>query len=346
MYIKQRESGIELLRILAMFLVLIYHSNMWSLEYIFINDNNIYNNANSYIPTILSINVIEGVSKVCVNLFVLISGYFGIKLSIKRILSFLFQCFFIVLLGWIYFFVSSDHLRISIGIVLQILTSWFSSSWFIQSYLLLMLFSPILNTFVEHTSCKMLKMITCILLLLCLMNALIGVFPNYSNGYSFDFLVSLYIIGAYIKKEKKFFIHISVKKLLTIYVFVLFLYVVVSTCYNLLFKIQYSTGFNDPFIIVLAIVIFCCFIRINFINKVVNFIARCTFAVYLLHTSIIIKPIFQTTIQKYYCEYNGVLFVINVFIYLVFVFTISIMLDILRQYIWALLSKRKIELTY
>lgn len=85
---KERESNFELLRIVAMFLVLMLHANFISIGSPTISDCHEapFNSILRYFFQSLSIG--------CVDIFVLISGWFGIRPSIKSFTSFIFQCFF------------------------------------------------------------------------------------------------------------------------------------------------------------------------------------------------------------------------------------------------------------
>ena len=84
---KERQSGVELLRIISMFLVLIIHANAFGVKW---DALDLDNSLASGITTI----ALQSVSCVCVNVFVLISGWFGIRFSWRGLTRFLFQCFF------------------------------------------------------------------------------------------------------------------------------------------------------------------------------------------------------------------------------------------------------------
>ena len=88
---KERLSNIELLRIVAMLFVLIVHSDFVALGTPSTNDC-----MESGIASFTRI-FLETLSYVCVNVFVLISGWFGIKPSKKGFCNFIFQCFFFYL---------------------------------------------------------------------------------------------------------------------------------------------------------------------------------------------------------------------------------------------------------
>lgn len=79
-----RESNIELLRNISMFMILVIHANFVSLpkiEYSELMANTI--------PSV-SRFFIESLGIVAVNVFVFISGWFGIKTRTKSVLSFIY----------------------------------------------------------------------------------------------------------------------------------------------------------------------------------------------------------------------------------------------------------------
>lgn len=95
---------------------------------------------------------IESISIVCVSVFVLISGWFSIRPTVKKQLGLLFQILFfyggiylcLVLLGY-----ESTSLK-GIAYVFMLLPP----SWFVKAYILLFLIAPVLNTFCEKVNKK------------------------------------------------------------------------------------------------------------------------------------------------------------------------------------------------
>lgn len=80
-----RQSNFELLRIVAMFLVLIIHANFYSINPP-TNEEILGHPLSSMMRY-----VVESLALVCVNVYIIISGYFGIKLKPKSILNFIFM---------------------------------------------------------------------------------------------------------------------------------------------------------------------------------------------------------------------------------------------------------------
>ena len=138
---KTRDSNMELLRIFAMFLVMIFHIDFMSIDGI---DpiNPALHPINSFIRIFLSL-----ASFTCVNIFVLLSGWYGIHLKSTKLKSFLFQVFFFSILSYGCFVLYGKE---NIKLLLHIF--FFDAYWFIPIYISLCLISPILNLYVDNCS--------------------------------------------------------------------------------------------------------------------------------------------------------------------------------------------------
>lgn len=188
----KRKSGIELLRIIAMFLVLMIHANRWDVKY----------------PTLDAINqplstgIVIGIQTlccICVNVFILISGWFGIHFSFRGMFRFIFQCFFF-LFGIYFIMVITGIRKIDLqGIAgCLCLLKW---NWFIKAYLLLYILSPILNRFLETTNRKELERV---LILFYGFQTVYGWLTNaayfFEWGLSVTSFVGLYLLAQYIRR--------------------------------------------------------------------------------------------------------------------------------------------------
>ena len=138
----QRKSNIELLRIFAMLLVLMLHANYYALGGV-----EIINDITSFLK-VLS----EQLCVIAVNVFVLISGWFGIKPSLKGGISILFQVYFYHLLICVILMCFGREVPLS-----QFLVGLYFGKpyWFVIAYLILYALAPILNIFIENASAKL-----------------------------------------------------------------------------------------------------------------------------------------------------------------------------------------------
>ena len=148
---------------------------------------------------------LETIAVVAVNTFVLISGYFGIRLQVERFAGLLFQSVFyimgvylvLVMVGWEAF---------SVGHFVRCLSPLDpSGGWFIPVYIGLMLLSPILNAFVTQAREKDLLGI---IIALLLMQSVFGWGIDHLKvgaGYSLFSFILLYLIGQYLRKYPETF---------------------------------------------------------------------------------------------------------------------------------------------
>ena len=330
----QRKSNMELLRIVAMMLVLIVHSDFFTLG----------------IPTQELCKISPGfafgkyffqsISIVCVNVFILISGWFGIKPNWKSFLNFLFQCLFFSI-GIYIVCIITGLANFSIRGIAEcfFLTS---SYWFIKAYIGLYIFAPMINAFIENKGEK--DMCNYLLAYFTFQT----VFAWLSTGAEFLIagLNTLSFIGLYTLAR---FVRLYPSKYTTlpakIYFFLFFLIAIFSTIITFILTdlgIGHIVGrfytYVNPIVILASLTLMLAFTRLDFKSKFINWIACSCFAVYLLHVNPNVIGHFCNTIIKITQENTGIIMLLYLFVFLLFVFIISILIDKLRIYIWTILN--------
>jgi len=137
----KRKTNLELLRIVCMFLILILHAanafDPWPIDQSKVLQEPLVCFASFFF---------EALTIVAVNAFVLLSGYFGIKFSFQRLLSFIFQVFFFSVLLMMLPSCGEKGLRQ----LWDIFTS--GQYWYVNAYIILFILSPALNLFAEKAS--------------------------------------------------------------------------------------------------------------------------------------------------------------------------------------------------
>lgn len=137
-----RESNIELFRIVATLLVLIVHFTGWL-------SGGMSNIFDSQLTLSFRIGqtIMEAISIVCVNSFLIISGWYGVKLKLKSLWK------IYILLVSIYIPVQMiDYLltgHFSIVLFIDNILAFTRESYFVQCYLMFVFLSPIINSFIE-----------------------------------------------------------------------------------------------------------------------------------------------------------------------------------------------------
>lgn len=123
---KVRQSNFELLRIIAMFMVMMLHVNFLALGKPSVEDA-----GSAPLATFTRI-LFEVMSVGSVDLFVLISGWFGIKANRKSLFTFIFQVVFVIYSVSIVCLLLNKDNSLGGGKIVEIITC---RSWFVQAYL-------------------------------------------------------------------------------------------------------------------------------------------------------------------------------------------------------------------
>jgi len=188
---KTRDSNMELLRLVAMLLVMMVHASYRALppptqEAI----------ANGPVSMFLQIAV-ESFSVVGVNVFVMLSGWYGIRLRWSRLLELLFQVAFFAVLCMSAYYALTGTLPPSP--YLSILMLHEGDYWFVKTYVALYLLSPVLNAFVQTATQR--QMAVTILSLFAFQWVYGWVFEATTwlrAGYSLPSFVCLYLLARYL----------------------------------------------------------------------------------------------------------------------------------------------------
>jgi len=188
-----RQSNFELLRLFAMLLVLVVHADFWTLGR----------------PTIASISqvplqsftkvAIESIAVVCVNCFILISGWFGIRATWKGGCGFIFQCLYFII-GFYIIALSQGWSSFSLNKIWECLLLT-PNSWFIHSYIGLYILSPVLNAFLEKASKKSIESVLIIFFLYQSTFGWLNGAQYFMGGYSAISFCGLYLLAGYVKKH-------------------------------------------------------------------------------------------------------------------------------------------------
>ena len=176
-----------------MLLILVLHANF--LAFRFPTNEAIHSQPLTSLGQVWS----EALAIVGVNVFGIISGYFGIKARVKGIVSLLFQAFFYTV--GVYstlVFLGQEPFNLSefMGSLMPLNRK---AEWFLPTYLSLMIFSPLLNAIAQRTSEEELRRY---LLLFFLVEFVLGFINDQlevKDGYSLFAFAGIYLIGRYLR---------------------------------------------------------------------------------------------------------------------------------------------------
>lgn len=267
---KERNSTFELLRIIAIIFIMIHHVVVFGLGGCNYDTSTHCEGTNPWVNDILNSLCIIGV-----NLFILITGWFGVK-SVVRSLYRLLPVYACVVL-----FVMMQRQNVSRDT--WSMTGW----WYVPHYCMLVLCSPLIESSIRGITSRK---FTWYMTLLTIVTFLFGYHWKYMNvdGYNFLNFIYLYYLARYLKLQKeKTYAKYLFKNGLSIWIGCSILLGVFHT-WRILGGYVYDSnsyfGYNNPLVVLSSIGFFCWFSTMNFKNKIVNFIAGGTFAVYLVST--------------------------------------------------------------
>ena len=318
----------------AMFFVLLVHADFFSLGVPTLNEI-------KQEPTDAFVRILfESVSIVCVNVFVLISGWFGIKPTLKGLCNFIFQCFFFLTGLYITTLIIETSQLSLTGLAGCVFAT--RLNWFIKAYILLYILAPVLNAFIETASKRVFKYVLICFFLFTCTYGWIGAAGFMQDGYTTLFFIGLYLLARYMKiYEPKWTLYKASTDLFIYFGTVLF---VTLASYYLSFPfkrvLMYFFAYISPTTIIGAIYLLLCFTKLKFYNRFINWSGISCFAVFLMHVSPSTLPLFKNTFQYLHGQLTTMQFWVVTIVILISIFIISILIDKIRIYVWNYVSKK------
>lgn len=334
---EKRQSGIELLRIIAMFMILAQHANGLGIGLPGAYECNV-EPVNSFFRLLIQCFVFVGV-----DVFVLISGWFGINFKVKRLGEYLFQCLFfslvVTLVLWLVCGRPEMGIKSWVGVVLL-----GKSYWFVKSYLLLYVLSPVLNRFIDTVDKKEAGLVLGLFLAIMLVFGWTDAMPEFNFGSSCISFIGLYLFARYLRKYCQKICSKPIWQYIAGYFLPLILLAV--TCF-VLYRVNAPTeisrcifSFVNPLVIIGAVSLVLMFSRMDFASAFVNKVAKSSFSVYLFHCGPVIWGLFLTVCGSIYQKYHGVGMISLMLAFLIAVFAVACIIDQLRLYCSSLIFER------
>lgn len=329
-----RESRFELLRIVAMFLVLVVHADFLSLGEPSCAD---------FEADALSAwtrTFVQFASIVCVNVFVLISGWFSIRASLAGGVKYMFQCVFLLTLAYCAM-LAAGRTELTLNGVRECLALT-SANWFVKAYLALYILSPVLNAFLRGATMRQMGWF---LVAFYGFQTVYG-WTNSSiwvcGGYSTFSFIGLYVLGHYLRCREQesgsgaawhgWAVYLGCVVLNSL----LFYVAVVWPCGRMLFGLFPLGSYVNPLIVAGSAGLLLAFARqSDWQRGFVNWVGRSCFAVYLLHTvPAVFEPLFITGVRDLWSRYDSVAALLVIGGMLVGVFVVSVLVDQVRIFAW------------
>lgn len=330
---KQRNSLIELVRIISMFMVLMLHVNFAA-----IGEPTQVEAIHQPLQTFVRV-FFQMFANISVDLFVLISGWFSIRASAKSLTKLLYQCIFILALMYA-IGLGMGKTVLSVNGILDCLFMR-DNAWFITSYIGLFLLSPVLNSFVEHSTERQLRLLLMTFYAFQTIYGSLYISAGFiSFGYSCFSFIGLYLLARYFRLYgERLMKYGSVVWATSLFIAVVMFFVSLYFGY---LPISYTVLHYTSLTTVagaLGALLWIASLPAKY-NKIINFIAASCFAVYLIHICLPwTTSTFLNMASEIYHRFSGVQYFATILLFMGAVFVAGIILDQPRKYSWEVLSR-------
>ena len=217
--------------------------------------------------------------------------------------------------------------------------SFYEGYWFVLGYLGLYLISPVLNSFVEHSTKKEFQIVLLSYYVFQSYYSWLSAWYDYYNGFSIILFSGIYLTAAYLKKFPIVFFQKHSVKLLVVTILIM-----TTIAYCSLWKFGHAVRQirdDNPLVIFASILLLLSFNKLKFQSKVANWLAASSFAVYLIHYSPFVYPYFMIIIKSLYTQFDGCLYGLMIVLTLLLVYFTCTLFDQIRILCWKALHISK-----
>lgn len=287
-----RQSNMELLRIVAMLMVMVLHTGYASFGY----PRTVWLQAEPL--RWLGLTMTEVYTVACVNIFVLITGWFGTTFRTKGAVRLAIQPIYVTLVLALYVWLAG--LPLPTGVMGYVRPIW--NYWFVCSYLVLYLLTPMLNAFVEKSDEAALRRFLLVFYVITIPCSF--VFADLQKGYSAVSFVGLYLLGRYLRLYGAARLqHWPRWRFMALYVVLMGTMGLVGWGAGMMSQtfmgtfVPFVVAYTNPITIVAAGAMLLFFSRVRLQSRLVNWLASGSFAAYLVHQNILVRKEYYAYIR-------------------------------------------------
>ena len=336
----KRNAGIDLLRVLSMFMVVVLHVSGYQ---------NYSGTLQQFSLSWYLMSVLDCLIIVAVNCFGLITGYVnsGKKYNLKNIINLWLQVVCICVLSTVaFYFIHPSTVTVK-DIIYSFLPVYSKQYWYFSAYFLLFFFIPLLNIILRETNKKLLFAVLGMIGVLtgCLASLTKTDIFVLGSGYSTIWLMYLYLLGGAIKKHG-LCIRIKGKPIKPYWYLLGFFCVSLLNFAFAYIRIKLERNYAEAFIgnynfilntlSAVCLLLFFANLKVKS-NKFISILGITSFGVYLIHEQHFIK-------QEFICGKFTFLQTLNPFVAILTIIGISIaiyvictVIEYLRQLLFKLL---------
>lgn len=330
---KQRLSNIELLRMVSMIFVMLLHVTYALSDKTCSPEDS------------LGCVIVSLFTMCCVDLFVLISGWFGIRFTLKGIGKLVYQTIFLALFSFIVC-ILFGFTKFSIGGLWHCTFGIFSTYWFVWAYILLAILSPVLNAYVEKATRAQLKWLLCLFYGFALYAYLtLKVDPIFSKGFHTMSFIGIYLLGRFMRLYRPGWAQFRIRTDLLIYlcsVAVAVIGVLILQKYHQdALLVEKFGNYIAPTTMIGTVFFFLIFTKFSFYSKFINWCAISCFAAFVIHMQMDMHVQYNKLFQIIHSSVPLYLFWSVAIILVVVLFLACVLVDKVRIFTWNKLFLRK-----
>lgn len=259
-----RESNFELLRIVAMLMILTGHVFNHGLHYTLFNGERAFG--------------MQALFVCGVNLFFLISGWFGIRFSLRSLIKLLTLTFFFSALNLIGLWIAGVEMGSWDVVKIFLFPVSKSRYWFIMVYMAMIILSPMLNAALKAMSKRTFNRFLLLFTLFNLYSCGLGFNYVNVNGYTIIQAVWLYFVAHWLHDNESLFNRVGSGWYLALFVF---FSVITAVMIYVTHRYEWM-NYNAPLVVFSSVFLFLYFSRLNLRSVGINRVAACAFGCYLL----------------------------------------------------------------
>lgn len=331
-----RDSGIELLKIFAIFVIVINHTVQSLTNEAYNIPNNGFvidiSRATTNIQCIL-LQIFRHFGVLGNSVFFICSAWFLLKSKNWNKKKWLFMVIEIWVVSIVIFIITYIilHGNISIGIIISSLfPTTFGNNWYMTCYLLFYPIHPILNSIVNMMNQRQLFRSTLVMVFLY-------VFMNFINcswffSSAIILWITIYFAIAYMQKYLMSFVdNIRENIILFIIGVIGFIGIILITdicgLYSQVLSDKVMRWVNNcnPFLLAMSIAMFNIARNIHFKNRFINYISKLSLLIYIIHENIILRTYFRPAMWNYVYKrfgYSDVIQCVFIISFIIFIFGI------------------------
>ncbi len=307
--LNQRESGVELLKIIGIMLIIISHCVQTTEKFVDFQ-------APTWNETFLIMRMLRFGGNVGNLIFVISSAYFlagKSKVKGEKAVNILLDSQFISVIVLGLTFALSRFITLSVKfdfrfVYENLFPDIFSKVWFIPAYVVLYLTHPFLNQIIDGLDKKSHMRIDVCLFFVYGVTMLFKGGPQYSNMLGF-FIIYFYV--SYIKKHQSEYVF-DRKKNIKAFVIMFIIFIVVVLIKNYLaFRIKWFRTFPEikemtsVIFFPMIMSLFNVFLSFKFKNKTINAISSLTLFIYCIHENFIVRTYLRPYCYRVMAEKYG-----------------------------------------